>query len=77
MTLKVFPTTVTPLLPALAPVFPPLELPDVAAEPLPVPVPVDEEVEDETKGLLSEEITAVERSKSNCRMLFAACWVII
>jgi len=74
MALKVFPTTVTPLLPALAPL---LELPDVAAEQLPVPVPVDEELEDETKGLLSEEITAVERSRSNCRMLFAACWVII
>jgi hypothetical protein len=51
MALKVFPTTVTPLLPALAPL---LELPGVAAEPLPVPVPVDEEVEDETKGLLSK-----------------------
>lgn len=71
------PTTVTPELPPLPPLLPELEPddPEVAEEPELEPVPDGEEVVDEeTKGLLSVDKEAEDRSRSSWRMLSGPCW---
>jgi hypothetical protein len=74
------PTTVTPELLPLPPLLPELEPddpddPDVAEEPELESVPEgEEEVEEETKGLLSVDREAEVRSRSNWRILSGPCW---
>jgi hypothetical protein len=67
------PTTVTPLPPLLPELEP--EDPEVAEEPELEAVPEgEEEVEEETKGLLSVDKEAEDRSRSSWRMLSGPCW---
>ncbi len=71
------PTTVTPELPPFPPLLPELEPddPEVAEEPGLEFVPEGEEVvEEETKGLLSVDKEAEDRSRSSWRMLSGPCW---
>jgi hypothetical protein len=81
ITLKEVPTTVAllePESPELSPLL--VEDEEEGDDPAAVPLgeePVVEEGEEETKGFESEERTADVRSKSNWRMLFAPCCVIV